>query len=116
MQWLPMSSLLQINNLNVTFSTQTGDGAAVRDVSFVIPESGTMGLVGESGSGKSATALAILRLLPPQARGSGGIGFGGQSPLRLAGEEMRRPGRAALHPTCSGPMDRGPSAEPRGHH
>ncbi len=90
MQWLPMSSLLQINNLNVTFSTQTGDVAAVRDVSFDIPESGTLGLVGESGSGKSATALAILRLLPPQARTSGAIHFAGDDLLSLDHEPMRQ--------------------------
>lgn len=35
-----------------------------------------MGLVGESGSGKSITSLAIMRLLPPQARVSGQILFG----------------------------------------
>jgi len=66
-----VSSLLQVERLNVSFATQTGEVAAVRDVSFSIPESGTLGLVGESGSGKSATSLAIMRLLPPQARTSG---------------------------------------------
>jgi ABC-type dipeptide/oligopeptide/nickel transport system ATPase component len=90
MQWLAMSSLLQINNLSVTFSTQTGDVAAVRDVTFNIPESGTLGLVGESGSGKSATALAILRLLPPQARTSGAIHFAGDDLLSLDHEPMRQ--------------------------
>ena len=34
-----------------------------------------LGLVGESGSGKSITSLAIMRLLPPQARVSGEILF-----------------------------------------
>jgi peptide/nickel transport system ATP-binding protein len=58
-------------------------------VSFSLPESGTLGLVGESGSGKSATALAILRLLPPQARVRGEIKFNGQSILNLDDEEMR---------------------------
>lgn len=83
-------SLLQVDNLSVAFATQTGEVAAVRDVSFNIPESGTLGLVGESGSGKSATALSILRLLPPQARVSGEIALSGTSLLRLADEEMRR--------------------------
>src|SRR5205085_3850791 len=32
-----------------------------------------LGLVGESGSGKSITSLAVMRLLPPQARVSGEI-------------------------------------------
>lgn len=85
-----MSELLSVNNLNVTFATQTGEVAAVRDVSFSIPESGTLGLVGESGSGKSATALAILRLLPPQARISGRIQFAGEDLLDLGEEAMRR--------------------------
>jgi peptide/nickel transport system ATP-binding protein len=84
------NSLLQVDRLNVTFSTQTGEVAAVRDVSFNIPESGTLGLVGESGSGKSATALAILRLLPPQARTSGAIHFAGDNLLKLGPELMRQ--------------------------
>jgi ABC-type dipeptide/oligopeptide/nickel transport system ATPase component len=47
-----VSALLQVDHLNVSFATQTGEVAAVRDVSFSIPESGTLGLVGESGSAK----------------------------------------------------------------
>lgn len=85
-----MSSLLEVENLNVCFATHSGEVAAVRDVSFSIPESGTLGLVGESGSGKSATALAFMRLLPAQARISGMIRFRGQSLLPLDDEEMRR--------------------------
>ena len=85
-----MSHLLEVDHLNVTFATQSGEVAAVRDVSFSIPESGTLGLVGESGSGKSATSLAIMRLLPPQARVSGKIRFAGEDLLGLDDEAMRR--------------------------
>ena len=84
-----MSSLLQVEHLNVTFATETGAVAAVRDVSFAIPESGTLGLVGESGSGKSATSLAIMRLLPPQASTAGRIIFAGEDLLALPDEAMR---------------------------
>jgi peptide/nickel transport system ATP-binding protein len=85
-----LSSLLQVENLNVTFATQSGEVAAVRDVSFNIPEAGTLGLVGESGSGKSATSLAIMRLLPPQARIEGKISFAGQNLLALPEDSMRK--------------------------
>jgi oligopeptide/dipeptide ABC transporter ATP-binding protein len=47
----------------------------VRDLSLSIASGEVLGLVGESGSGKSITSLAIMRLLPPQARVSGEIIF-----------------------------------------
>jgi peptide/nickel transport system ATP-binding protein len=85
-----VSPLLQVDHLNVSFATQTGDVTAVRDVSFSIAESGTLGLVGESGSGKSATSLAIMRLLPPQASITGKAIFAGEDLLSLPHESMRR--------------------------
>jgi ABC-type dipeptide/oligopeptide/nickel transport system ATPase component len=85
-----VSSLLQVEHLNVSFATQTGEVAAVRDVSFSIAESGTLGLVGESGSGKSATSLAIMRLLPPQARTTGKIIFAGENLFIQHDNDMRR--------------------------
>ncbi len=84
-----MSPLLQVEHLNVSFATQTGEVAAVRDVSFSIAESGTLGLVGESGSGKSATSLAIMRLLPPQARTTGKISFADEGLLAKPDHAMR---------------------------
>ncbi|HET8888071.1 MAG TPA: ABC transporter ATP-binding protein [Candidatus Angelobacter sp.] len=99
-----MSSLLQVEHLNVSFATQTGEVAAVRDVSFSIAESGTLGLVGESGSGKSATSLAIMRLLPPQARTTGKITFGGADLLGLPDDEMRRVRGARISMIFQEPM------------
>jgi len=97
-------SLLQIEHLNVTFSTQTGEVAAVRDVSLSIPEGGTLGLVGESGSGKSATSLAVMRLLPPQARVNGRILFAGEDLLALPDEAMRRVRGARISMIFQEPM------------
>ncbi|HKD01401.1 MAG TPA: ABC transporter ATP-binding protein [Terriglobales bacterium] len=46
---------------------------AVGDLSLTIEAGQVVGLVGESGSGKSLTSLAIMRLLPPQARITGDV-------------------------------------------
>ena len=71
-----MPSLLDVRNLSVSFPVQGGSPlVAVRDVNFSIAPREVLGLVGESGSGKSLTSLAILGLLPPQARVCGEIGF-----------------------------------------
>ena len=64
-----MGRLLEIENLHIRF----GATEAVRGASLTIDEGEVLGLVGESGSGKSATALAILGLLPPMARVEGRI-------------------------------------------
>ena len=45
----------------------------LHDVSFTIGRGERVGLIGESGSGKSLTSLALLGLLPEDARVSGSV-------------------------------------------
>jgi oligopeptide transport system ATP-binding protein len=59
-----MNKLLEVKNLKVTFHTPHQSLTAVRDVSFDLHEGEILGIVGESGCGKSATAKALLKLLP----------------------------------------------------
>jgi oligopeptide/dipeptide ABC transporter ATP-binding protein len=78
--------LLDVRNLTISFPAPGGSPlVAVRDVSFSITPREVLGLVGESGSGKSLTSLAIMGLLPPQARVGGEIGLhnGAASPVNL---------------------------------
>jgi peptide/nickel transport system ATP-binding protein len=60
-----MSTLLEVDDLRVTFPTRTGRIEAVRGVSFSLGRE-RLGIVGESGSGKSQTGRAIMGLTPPQ--------------------------------------------------
>ncbi|MER9072440.1 ABC transporter ATP-binding protein [Mesorhizobium sp. M0904] len=61
-----MSTLLEVDELRVTFPTRTGLIEAVRGVSFSLGRE-RLGIVGESGSGKSQTGRAIMGVTPPQA-------------------------------------------------
>ena len=99
-----MPALLEVSNLTVEFATAQGCVTAVRDVSFQIAPGEVLGLVGESGSGKSVSALAILRLLPPQARIQGGIQFRGEDLLTLPEPQMRHIRGAGISMIFQEPM------------
>lgn len=60
--------LLEIEDLSVQFKTDSGNLEALRPISFSVAESEVLGVVGESGSGKSVTNLALMGLLPANAK------------------------------------------------
>ncbi len=64
--------ILTIMDLQVAFHLDEGVLRAVDGVSLVIPRGRTLALVGESGCGKSVTAQAVLRLISPPGRITGG--------------------------------------------
>jgi oligopeptide transport system ATP-binding protein len=86
-----LTPLLAVRGLAIQFRTGDGIVAAVRDVSFEIERGEITAVVGESGCGKSATALAILRLIPdpPGRIVAGEILFEGRDLLKVGGDEMR---------------------------
>ena len=80
------AKLLDVGGLAIRF--QPGGPAVVDALSISITQGETLSLVGESGCGKSLTALAIMGLLPPGARTSGGV--------RLEGEDLLAAGERRL--------------------
>jgi peptide/nickel transport system ATP-binding protein len=82
---------LEVSDLSLGFDTRKGMIAALREVSFSVRQGEVLGLVGESGSGKSLTGLAILGLIDPPGRVTGGsIRLDGQELLGLPETELRR--------------------------
>jgi oligopeptide/dipeptide ABC transporter ATP-binding protein len=67
-----VAPVLEIRDLHVRIATRRGTVRAVDGVSFEVPRGEAMGIVGESGSGKSMTLRAILGVLPPGAKITGG--------------------------------------------
>ena len=76
-------SLLRVADLRVTLQTARGPADALRGVSFTIDRGETVGLIGESGCGKSITALALMGLLPDDARVVGSIRLDGRELVGL---------------------------------
>ena len=65
-------SLLNVENLEVTFPLRSGTVTAIRNVSFTVDQGERIGIVGESGAGKSVSAFAILNLISKPGYISGG--------------------------------------------
>jgi ABC-type dipeptide/oligopeptide/nickel transport system ATPase component len=61
-----------VQDLEVSFPSAGEWTPVVRGVSLAVWRGEIVGLVGESGSGKSLTALAVLGLVPPPGRVTGG--------------------------------------------
>jgi len=83
-----MTALVEVNNLNVSFTGER-NVHAVNDLSFSLGEGEVLGLLGESGSGKSVTLRALMRLLPrKRTQITGGIRVLGRDVLALGDDEL----------------------------
>jgi peptide/nickel transport system ATP-binding protein len=85
------AALLAVERLRVEFPTRRGTLTAVHDVSFEIAQGEVLGVVGESGAGKSLTGAAVIGLIDPPGRISGGeIRLAGRRIDNLPYDAMRR--------------------------
>ncbi|MFG2075373.1 ABC transporter ATP-binding protein [Nonomuraea maritima] len=82
-------SLLELDDVSVTYRIASGEVPAVRGVSLSLDAGAALGVAGESGSGKSTLAMALLRLLPKEARVGGRILLDGDDVLTMKWGRMR---------------------------
>jgi peptide/nickel transport system ATP-binding protein len=84
------SPVLQVRDLRVTFRSEGGEVKAVRGISYELARREVLGIVGESGSGKSASALAVMGLLPETARVEGSALLDGEELIGRGDRELAR--------------------------
>jgi len=85
-----VQSLLSVEDLSISFASEKKSLNTVNEVSFKAADQDFLGIVGESGCGKTLTALAIMKLLPPNALSSGRILFEGEDILALNNKELQK--------------------------
>ena len=85
-----MTTVLEVENLNIAFRQDGRIINAVRGVGFTVAKGETVALVGESGSGKSVTALSTVGLLPDSAAVTGSVRYLGREMVGASENDLRR--------------------------
>jgi peptide/nickel transport system ATP-binding protein len=85
------SPLLQVEKLQVAFSTRHGVVEALHGIDISLEKGETLGIVGESGSGKSVTSLAVMRLLDRAGKITAGrVRFEGRDITHVGHSDLRQ--------------------------
>ncbi|HEX5858089.1 MAG TPA: ABC transporter ATP-binding protein [Microbacterium sp.] len=82
--------LLEVSGLSVDFAVDNYWVPAAKNLDYFVDGGKALAIVGESGSGKSASSMAMLGLLPSNARIGGSVKLAGREILGLKKEELRR--------------------------
>lgn len=96
--------VLQLQGLNVRFSTPDGEVAAVQDLSLSVDRGECLGVVGESGAGKSQAFLAIMGLLASNGHVSGRAAFDGTDLIGRGAADLDRVRGARIGMVFQDPM------------
>ncbi|MGO4646005.1 ABC transporter ATP-binding protein [Nocardia sp. 2YAB30] len=96
--------LLEITDLRVSFPSEEGRIDAVRGVTYSVSDGEVLAVVGESGSGKSVSSLAVMGLLPEQARVNGSIRFRGRELLGLGDRQLSKLRGSAISMVFQDPL------------
>jgi ABC-type glutathione transport system ATPase component len=88
---LKLGPLLRVSGFSVEYDAASGAVVrALHNVDLEIGEGESVGVLGESGSGKSSLALALLQLLPGNARvASGTVEYRGRSLADVSPAQLR---------------------------
>ena len=97
-------SLLEVSNLTVAFPTDSDVVNAVRGMNFRVDPREVVALVGESGAGKSASAMAVVGLLPEYAAVSGSVRLNGDELIGLSDQKMSEIRGKAIGTVFQDPM------------
>ncbi|KQY43026.1 ABC transporter ATP-binding protein [Cellulomonas sp. Root137] len=81
--------VLQVKDLSVDFAVDKKWIPAAIDVSYEVHAGEVLAIVGESGSGKSVSSMALLGLLPKNARITGSIKLMGQEMSDMSSSKVR---------------------------
>ncbi|MDQ0424379.1 MULTISPECIES: ABC transporter ATP-binding protein [Cellulomonas] len=82
--------VLQVSDLSVDFAVDRRWVPAAIRLNYEVRAGEVLAIVGESGSGKSVSSMAILDLLPRNARISGSIKLRGEELRGISAQRMRR--------------------------
>lgn len=83
-------SILNVENLKVTFKGAKSDKEIVKNISFQVEEGKCLCVLGESGSGKSMSIKAVIGLLDDNFTCEGKALFEGKNLLEAGAEELRK--------------------------
>src|SRR5438046_1975262 len=86
--WKIIFRHIQPNMASLLITHATSQVSAVRGLSYTVKQGEVLGLVGESGSGKTVSSLAIMELLPRNARVTGSVRFQGTELIGRSDKEL----------------------------